>query len=742
MDYQKRFRKFISSQYFYHGLKVATGILIPALLLHRFGLLESMVSLPLGVAITSIVDSPGPPHHRRNGILISLGVNVLILLISGLTKHSDVLIGVNIVIFGILFSMIGVFGSRANSLGIAALIIFTLSLDDRIGLNNYVLNSLYYLCGGVWYFIFSTIVYRLSPYQPVLQLLGETLMETSEYLKTRAVLYKPAKNYDESYRHLIDLQIKIHNHQQELREMLFATRVFVNESTYKSRRIMMIFIDSVDLLESIMTTQAEFEKLHSDFGDTDILSIFSENIELLAESVQDIGLSLQEVIIPISNWPDLDAKFNESNEAFEYLRSTRLQKGGNVEGFIRLRQVLHRLQDLTERIKRLKLYSGFDKEITTEIPKDIDVEKFKPIQEINFELFRSNFSLKSSTFRNAISMVIALMAGFLVTKIFLVGHGYWILMTIAATLRPSFSLAKNRNIQRVIGTVCGALISFILLYVTQEKGIILTALIIAMIIGYSTLKFNYALGIGGITLYVILSFHFMDPVGLNIALIDRIIDTIIGCIIAYLSALIILPNWASDSFDEEVLEIIEKTKIYFQQAAKFFQSGPPPVQEYKLARKDAFVSLANLSGKLQLIISEPKKKRQNIAYYHQLVTINHMLTSNIAALAVYGKNAGHKYNKDDFDPMIKIILQQFNKAKRISDPSIPEKITSNSSLPINKRVARLLNERKSALEFGLNSTPVEERKTMTELKIITDQFRLISATLHDEIKVLKKLEAG
>lgn len=727
----------------YHGVKVALGIMIPALVLYNLGLLESMITFPLGVAMTSSADSPGPPHHRRNGMLISIGINVLILLISGITRHNDYLVALNLVIFGLLFSMTGVFGNRANSIGISALIVFTLTLNERLTLTNYVWQSLYFLLGGIWYFLFSSLLYRLSPYQPVLQLLGETLMETSEYLKVRASLYRPGVKFDQQYRQLVELQLKIHNHQQELREMLYATRVFVKESTPKSRRVMMIFLDSVDLFESIMTTQTEFEKLHEDFGDTDILNQFAENIEMIAESIQDIGLSLQEVIIPLRNWPDLDAKFNESNEAFEYLRNTRLQKGGNVEGFIRLRQVLHRIQDLTQRTKRLKVYLMEGEENNQPAVTntgDINLQQFKPIQEISFDIFKSNFTLKSTTFRNAISMVIALMSGFLISKIFLIGNGFWILMTIAATLRPSFALAKSRNFQRVAGTLIGAGFSFLILFLIHDPGILLAVLIVAIIIGFGLIKVNYATGIAGITLYVILSFYFLHPVDVNTILIDRIIDTIIGCFIAYMAALMVLPNWASDQFEYEISDTIEKTRNYFLQAAKFFQSGPPPILEYKVARKEAYVALANLSGKLQQVISEPNRPRELMTYYHQLVTINHMLTSHIAGLAFYGNQSWEKYQQDEFDPMIKFILQQFKKALEINETETPQPL-GNHSIPINKKVTRLLNERKASLEFGLNHTPVEVRKEMTELKIITDQFRLISAALNDEIRVLNKIHS-
>src|SRR5690606_16173914 len=96
-DYSIKFRRFISSQYVYHGVKVALGVMIPALVLYNMGLLATMVTVPLGVVMTSSADSPGPPHHRRNGMLISIGVNVIILLVSGLTRNNDFLLAANLI---------------------------------------------------------------------------------------------------------------------------------------------------------------------------------------------------------------------------------------------------------------------------------------------------------------------------------------------------------------------------------------------------------------------------------------------------------------------------------------------------------------------------------------------------------------------------------------------------------------------------------------------------------------------
>ena len=60
MNYQLEFRKFISSQYLYTGMRITAGVFIPVLVLYHFGLLVTLISIPLGALFVSLTDIPGP----------------------------------------------------------------------------------------------------------------------------------------------------------------------------------------------------------------------------------------------------------------------------------------------------------------------------------------------------------------------------------------------------------------------------------------------------------------------------------------------------------------------------------------------------------------------------------------------------------------------------------------------------------------------------------------------------------
>ena len=58
-----------------------------------------------------------------------------------------------------------------------------------------------------------------------------------------------------------------------------------------------------------------------------------------------------------------------------------------------------------------------------------------------------------------------------------------------------------------------------------------------------------------------------------------------------------------------------------------------PVIEYKLVRKELYVSIANLSAAFHRMLSEPKSKQQDSKKVYRFVVLNNVLSSNVASLS-------------------------------------------------------------------------------------------------------------
>ena len=89
------------------------------------------------------------------------------------------------------------------------------------------------------------------------------------------------------------MQIDIHHQQEQLRTLLFKTRGFIRESTTKSRILLMMFIDSVDLFEQVMTSQQDYKLLHEYFREGNLMERFRLLIAEAAHELDKIGLLVQ-----------------------------------------------------------------------------------------------------------------------------------------------------------------------------------------------------------------------------------------------------------------------------------------------------------------------------------------------------------------------------------------------------------------------------------------------------------------
>jgi uncharacterized membrane protein (TIGR01666 family) len=717
---------------------MTAGAIIPALILYHFDLLAMCMALPLGALCVGLTDAPGPPHHRKNGLVASILINFVVAIITGFSREWPWLLGTEIVIFGLFFTLIGVYGNRISNIGLIALLVFVFNIDTHLESHSTWKDALLFTAGGIWYAFLSMVLYNLRPYRYIQQLMGECLIDTAAYLRIKAAFYRRKPDYSYLNTELMRYQVLIQQHHTDLREMLFKTRIIINESTTRSRVLMMMFLDSIDLLERVMTSQQDYRELHKEFDEAGILDDYAEMILALGDELFEIGLAVQSGL-PSKSRVDLSEMLSRTMERFFALRKQYL-KPNTIEGVIRLRHILYSIQDITERIKRLHSATTYDKRISKQYSRQVDVNQFITRSELDPKLLVDNLSLKSASFRHAARVTVALLTGYIISLLFPLGHGYWILLTIITIVKPAYSITRRRNLQRLLGTLLGGVLGFGMLYFIKEPAVLFVLMLVAMIISYSFLKLQYLVSSACITIYVLLSFHFMNPVGYAEVLTDRVIDTCIGSVVAFIVSQFVWPSWEHEQVSSLMLEALDANRAYFDTTAAAFTGKQADMTAFKLVRKNAFVALANLSDNLQRMLSEPKDKRPKLKHYHQFVATSHMLTSHIAALSYYAQRNAAQYASPDFQPLVQQVDLQFRQAVEVLQHHVSvEVLNVSAKLPISDKVQQLLEIRRKELEAGHDDEILSTRKTLSDMKTITDQFELISTMTVDQVRIIQKI---
>ncbi|GAA4431292.1 FUSC family protein [Ravibacter arvi] len=740
MYYIDGFSKFVYSQNLASGVRLTLATLIPCLIFQHYGVLDTMMPFALGTLLIGVTDNPGPHNRRRNTLLATIFFSFLSSFVTIWIQSYTWLIYIAMAVFGIFYSMIGVYGNRANSVGSIGLLVFIFTIDENITGESAYQHVLLFMAGGFWYFLIFLSLDRLRPYLPAQRLMGENFVLLGELLSVKARFYMPKPKYERLYDKMVPLQVSLKENHEVLREVLFRTRQFVKDSGNKSRTLVLMYLDSLDLFEQILNSQQDYRHLNQAFGDSKILRVFGIYITWLAEEVQHIGVAVQAGAASRSG-RDLAEGFHKCELAFYRYRADRMTQE-NVEDFIMLKQVLLSMRDITERVKKLHLATRYEANHTEELHSLAGPDGIVPREDLNPRVLLDNLSLKSTYFRHSLRLTLALLVGYSVSLVWEFGHGYWILLTIATILKPAFGITKQRNIYRIAGTFLGVLTGFLSIYWIGNTTVLFVIMMLAMVVAYTFLKTNYFVASAGITLYVIIGFFFTNSDIIGAVLVDRVIDTLIGSAIAYVFSMFVLPSWESDNLDVTVLEALESNQGYFNAVSSVFGGGAFDLESLKHHRKEAVIALANVSEAFQKMMSEPKKQRVKLEDFHQFLATSHMLTSYMASLSSYAQNVGGKFDAAGFVPKIREINRNLDTAVTIVKRTQVDRIdVIKQALPQNEQLIQMLAAiRKEVRETGREGVENPElSRNLSDLRTIDGLFELINTLTVDIVKILNKL---
>jgi uncharacterized membrane protein YccC len=652
MDYVREYKRFINSHYLYGAIRITAGITLPAILLGYFHNLSTGIVVSIGAMCVANTDNPGPIHHRRNGMIACVLFIFFVSLITGLANRSPVWMGGIVLLFCFLFSLMSIYGNRAGSIGLNSLLVMILNIDYHRQGWDVLYNALYIAAGGLWYTGLSLVLYSFRPYRLVQQALGDCVQATAGYLRIKASFYSRDVDYDKSYRQLLESQVAIQEKQDLLRELIFKSRRIVKESTHTGRILMMIFLDSIDLFERIMTSQQDYRLLHRLFDNSQLLEECRKLILDLAAELDEIGLAV------MSGKPSIDRSALSSR--IRQLRATLAASG--VEGVADLSNILDSIQDINDRLHVLHGFTTYDRKLSKNFRTDLDYEQFVAHQDMDRKLILDNLTLESNVFRHSLRVSIATIAGYIISRFLPFGHSYWILLTITVILKPVYSLTKKRNFERLMGTLGGALAGFLLILFIHDRTVLFVLMILFMIGTYVFMRTNYLICVTLMTPYVLLLFHLLYPVNFKAIASDRVIDTLIGSGIAFLASIFIIPTWEHQRIIDNMVAALKTNIAYFRDVAGAFAGRSATGQQYKLSRRHAFVALANLSDAFGRMLQEPRRQQKKMEEMHQFVVANQMLTSYIATLAYYEKPLAFKYADPSYQRVVDTIARRLDEA--------------------------------------------------------------------------------
>ena len=663
MEKTEQLRFFLFGQNFADGIRITLEIITPALVFAYFGHLEIGYVVSIGALCVSISDGPGPVVHKRNGMLYTNVFIFLMALLTGYLNSHVLSMGILILVATFVFSMFSVYGSRAASIGTAALLIMILRMAKDVPADEVFTQSVLVLAGGIWYMAVALLFYKLTPYRPAQRALGDCINETAEYLLIKSELYNTKSDLDEEYRKLLNQQVIVNEKQNTVRELLFKNRALLKESTHYGRVLVLTFTYVVDLFENIMATWYDYSSLRKKYGSTGILEDVDGIIKRIAIQMKDIAQAIH------SN-TSYNKEFDTIGALDELkIKIDNLQEQGST---FMLKKILVNIRNLSEQVDEILKYFEEDLSGKKQFRSEKDYSRFVTHQQINGTIFKNNLTMESSIFRHSLRVMITCGVGFIISKMITTGHhSYWILMTIIIILKPGFSLTKERNFDRLIGTIGGGIIGLLIIGFIPDQNILFGFIIFFMLGTYTFVRLNYIVMVIFLTPYVLILFHFLGLGAVDIAS-ERLADTAIASLLAFLASNFLFPHWESRNIQKNMSGVLNANIHYLKKLRDIFLGIDISTLEYKLVRKELFVATANLSAALHRMLSEPKSKQLHRKEIYEFVVLNHVLSSNIASLAAPFFETQQRVSREIISRVKRITEVLEQSLKKIDPTTLPE----------------------------------------------------------------------
>lgn len=315
-------------------------------------------------------------------------------------------------------------------------------------------------------------------------------------------------------------------------------------------------------------------------------------------------------------------------------------------------------------------YASFD-----EFRDEKTFRKFVSPTNYSPKILLDHLSLKSAFFRHAIRLAIITIIAFFIGHIFEVQNAYWILFTIFVISRPGFAITQKRSKDRIFGTIVGAIITFLIIFIVQHylqiehyKIIYGIIIILCMPFAYGLLQENFSLCVVFITIYIMLGYalfteNIIEVIGY------RVIDTFLGVVLSVFGNWLIFPSWEHQNFQHLTLKTLQ-AQLHYIKAIEIRFEDKLLNNDYKIARKNAFLSLANLSGAYQRMLQEPKSKQKNKELLNHFIVIAHDFLSILASVGVPLSSKEVYFDEFQFKNSIKNI--QLNIKNSISHIDLEE----------------------------------------------------------------------
>ncbi|HZT18448.1 MAG TPA: FUSC family protein [Dongiaceae bacterium] len=541
-----------------------------------------LVYAALGANLACFADVGGPIRPRLAALLAFSFLGALTWSAFGLLRPLG-LAAVVPVAAAVIFcnSFARVWGPPAMAVGNLLTVVLVLGLDRALAWPEALLVAAMFAAGGLWATFLTLVIWRLHPYRPAREAVGESwrlLAELAGDLRHLAGRAGPRTAPDAA-----DWDAHARAHRRAVRESIEQARGLVMELVHMRGTL------SQRGSQALMRLEAGDQLFGALIALSDLLQ---DAPAPRRAAIHRLLRILQPFLLALSRSIVADARMEERRAERAIGAMLASARGDRALG--------QAAEDMADRLRiaiRLATPAGAGGREADGAEASAGARILGPVQ--------ANLDWSSAMLRHALRTSLVAAAALLLTLSWEGGFTRWLTITVVLTMQPFFATTWQRVLERIAGTVLGGFVGAGLALIASTPLALAALLFPLCVLGFSARQVSYGAFVACLTPQLVVLVELLDPGYSSWHIAEmRALFTVMGGAVAVAGTLLLWPSWEPYRLRREASAAIAAHGRYAE-AVVAEALGEASAAAAERSRRAAGVASNNLEASLARALQEP-----------------------------------------------------------------------------------------------------------------------------------------
>ena len=526
--------------------------------------------------------------------------------------------------------LLGSLGRRYATIAYGCLVVSVYSMLGVHLFEQWYLQPALLVAGAAWYGLLSTISFLLFPVRKLQDQLSASYHALGSFLFAKSNLFDVDMTPSSYQQSMIDLALengKLISIFNDMR-MALLTRLKGDRGQKDTRRSLQYYFVAQDIHERADSAHIDYQKLAKIFQHSDILFRFQRILTIQGKACQDLANCILTRTRYLHN-KRLKHSFENLRLSLEKLHADQIYDQVRINALFALYQNLKSIDAQLQNLETERNIQLINAQQAENQLKDDDLKGWNDMM----VRVKQHLTPESVLFRHAVRLSIVLFIGYIFIQLTHIAYGYWILLTALFVCQPNFNATKRRLYLRIVGTLIGIIVGLAIIYFIPSLQGQLVMLVLSGVLFFELRSKQYAQATAFITILALINFN-LDGSAFAAGL-PRLIDTIIGCALAWFGVSFIWPDWKFRRLPRTIQRSLQAQCKYLAEVVTQYHEGRNNALNYRVVRRAAHNNDAEVASLISTLATEPNIDPTKKAQAFEFLCLSHTFLSYIAALGAH-----------------------------------------------------------------------------------------------------------